>query len=117
MESSSDAERGTTGTQGPVLPDELLARARREPNGELTWSLDDAHSVIAAIRDGGGRITSVTLDRHMPDGGVVEEDEMWIAGGESTDDEAAEWAQDFIRARGSTAHRALMQWSSPTSRP
>jgi hypothetical protein len=54
-----------------VLPQELMARALRQPNGEVLWQPGDAAEVIRLVTAGGCRVLGLDLERQQPDGGYV----------------------------------------------
>lgn len=94
-----------------VISEELRARARAKPNGEVTWSPEDAAEVVRAIRRSGGRVLGLDLERYQPDGGYVEEP-LYVCGGEASNEEAADWALKVLAEEAAAGDQVLVTWDA-----
>jgi hypothetical protein len=54
------------------LPGELQARARRDDNGEVSWHVSDASSVLRELASAGRVVLGLDARNYGPDGSVVE---------------------------------------------
>jgi hypothetical protein len=56
-----------------ILPVELQERARRDANGEVSWHVSDAASVIAGLADEGRVVLGLDIRRYDGDGSFFED--------------------------------------------
>ena len=106
--------KATAGSVRFVIPEELLARALRQPNGELLWQPKDAAEVIRIVTTGGCRVLGLDLDQHQRDRGYVEEP-IYVSGHEASNEEAAAWALQVLEQEAGPSDRVLVTWSQPAA--
>jgi hypothetical protein len=110
---SSQAKPARAYSVVAVLPDELLSRTHRSPQGELYWSVDDATEVIRVVQERGGRVHGFDLRRSHPSGGYMELP-TYISGNEASDSEANEWALSVLREEAEPTDLVYISWDLPS---
>ena len=55
-----------------VLPAELQTRARADENGEVSWHVDDAASVLGELADAGRVVLGLDVREYDEDGSFLE---------------------------------------------
>lgn len=97
-----------------VLPADLQARTRRHQNGEVSWHLNDAASVVTALADAGRVLLGIDVRSYAADGSFIET--AWSVYNGADPNVARDLALSALAREDLPGDWALLTWG-PSAQP